>query len=157
MTPPRVYSHRCQSIVHRLLHFRSTITIIYPTEMKGKYKGSYHSTHRKNAKVLKSTAVRKRGQRHEPAAPPHLCGKCGFQGLDAYDITLHLHSNRHCFIITNDPITLPLPHLSPELSPHHQRRVIPTCTRTSYDGFSSKDMKSCSSPLGIRKTSRNSC
>jgi hypothetical protein len=63
--------------------------------------------HGKNAQVLKSTAVGKRGQRHEPAAPPHLCGKCGFQGLDAYDITLHLCNNRQCFIITNDPITVP--------------------------------------------------
>jgi hypothetical protein len=30
-----------------------------------------------------------------------------FQGLDAYDISLHLCKNRHCFIITNDPITVP--------------------------------------------------
>jgi hypothetical protein len=69
-----------------------------------------------------------------------------------------------CTFITTDivssiqmtPSLFLLPHLSPELSPLRLRRVIPTCT-SYYDGSSLEDMNSCSSTLGIRKTSGNSC
>ena len=132
---------------------RSTITaVLYRTEMVGKRNGSYRSMHGKNAKVLKSTAVGKRGQRHEPAALPHLCGKCGFQGLDAYDISLHLRNNRHCFINTNDPVTVPAAASITRVESPPPEEGDSDMYKYN-DGSSSEDMNSCSSPLGIRKTS----
>ena len=118
--------------------------------MVGKRNGAYRSMHSKNAKRVMSSGVGKRGQRPEPAPSPFLCGKCGFQGLDAYDISTHLRNNSYCCIIMNNPIAIPAAaSITRVESPPPEEGDSFMCN--DYDGSSSEDMNSCASPLGIRR------
>jgi hypothetical protein len=117
--------------------------------MVGKHNSAYCSVHDKNAKHVMSSGVGKRGQRPELAPSLLLCGKCGFQGLDAYDISTHLHNNSYCCIITNNPIAVPAAaSITRVESPPPEEGD--SFMYNDYDGSSSEDMNSCASPLGTR-------
>jgi hypothetical protein len=103
-----------------------------------------------------SSGVRKRGQRPEPAPSPFLCGKCGFQGLDAYDISMQLHNNIYCCNITNNTMTVPAATSITRVDSSRPEEG-DSYMYDDYDGSSSEDIISCASPLGRYKTSGKSC
>jgi hypothetical protein len=49
--------------------------------------------YRARQKDMKHSSSAGRG---ELPVPPFACGKCGFQGMDAYDLSCHLRDNNYC-------------------------------------------------------------
>jgi hypothetical protein len=59
--------------------------------MGNKRRWFYRSRHKD---IKRDSSTTRQGQHPEPS--PFVCGTCGYEGLDAYDLSTHLRDNNYC-------------------------------------------------------------